>query len=190
MSSVAGTPHASGVILALPELAAFTSTWRGTSYAPDHPTLPLERRFPPHVTVLTPFAEPDDLPALQRLRQVTERHGPFDLTFARAEQFGPGGAVWLAPEPADPLLALMHEVIDAFPQYPPYEGLFPDPVPHLTVTTAGEADTLDQVNAALQQVGPLRAHVSEVGVWQRGCDDVWQLIAAVPLAAGVSPARR
>lgn len=190
MSSVPGTPHASGVILALPELAAFTSTWRGTSYAPDHPTMPIERRFPPHVTVLTPFAEPDDLPALDRLRRVAERHRPFDLTFERAEQFGPGGAVWLAPEPADTLLTLMREVIDEFPEYPPYEGLYPDPVPHLTVTTVGEPDTLAQVNAALQQVGPLRAHVSELGVWQRGWDDVWQLISPVPLTAGVSTARR
>lgn len=178
--------HASGVILALPELAAFTAPWRATSYAPDHPTMPIERRFPPHVTLLTPFAEADDRQALDRLHRVADHHRPFDLTFSRAEQFGPGGAVWLVPEPHDLVLTLMCQVIEAFPEYPPYEGLHPDPVPHLTVTTVGEADTLAQVDAALRQRGPLCAHVSELGVWQRDCDDAWQLIAPVPLGAGVA----
>ncbi len=181
MSGVPASPHASGVILALPQLAAFTAPWRATSYAPGHPSMPVERRFPPHVTLLTPFAEADDQQALGRLRRVAERHRPFDLSFSRAQQFGPGGAVWLAPEPHDLVRTLMCQVIEAFPEYPPYEGLHPEPVPHLTVTTVGEADTLAQVDAALQQVGPIRTHVSELGVWQRDCDDVWALIASVPL---------
>lgn len=182
----AGT-HASGVIASLPELAAFTSPWRSTSYAPDHPTLPIERRFPPHVTVLTPFAAPDDAAAVARLRQVTERHASMQIVFSRVDQFGPGGAVWLVPEPVDAILGLVRDVIAAFPEHPPYEGLHPDPVPHLTVTTVGDAATLAQVRAALDQQGPLTVQVHELGVWYRGDDGVWQLAATAPLG-GRTPA--
>ena len=177
------SPHTTGVIVALPELAAFTWPWRSTSYLHDQPTLSIERRFPPHVTVLSPFAAPDDGDALVRLRRVAERHHPFELVFERAEQFGPGGAVWLVPTPADVVLRLLSDVIAAFPEYPPYEGEHPDPTPHLTVTAVGDDATLRQVRAALADAGPLTARVSELGVWQRGDDDVWQLAATVPLGA-------
>lgn len=180
------TTHDTGVILALPGLAGFTSTWRSTSYAPDQPDLPVERRFPPHVTVLTPFAEADDETALKQLRQVAASHHPLDLSFGRAEQFGPGGAVWLVPEPADPVLALLLDVAAAFPDHPPYGGLHPKVVPHLTVTTDGDDATLAQVRSALADQGPLTARVDELGVWQRGLDEVWRLVAAFPLGQGCS----
>ena len=178
--------HATGVIVALPELAAFTSPWRSTSYAPDHPTLSIERRFPPHVTMLSPFAKHDDDGALARLRRVAERHEPFDLVFTHAEQFGPGGAVWLVPEPADVVQGLLDDVLAAFPEYPPYEGEHPDPTPHLTVTAVGDDSTLRQVRAALAGRGPITARVSELGVWQRGDDDVWRPAASAPLGASHS----
>lgn len=183
IEAVAPTPHTTGVIVAVPELAAFTFPWRSTSYAPDDATLSIERRFPPHVTVLFPFAEPDDADALARLRRVAEQYEPFDLVFSRAEQFGPGGAVWLVPEPADVVQRLLHGVLGAFPEYPPYQGRHPEPTAHLTVTAVGADDTLAQVRAALAEGGPLTAHVSELGVWQRGNDDVWQPAAAAPLGA-------
>jgi len=177
-----GSVHASGVLLALPELAGFTSPWRSTSYAPDHPDMPIERRFPPHVTLLTPFAEGHDEAAFERLRRVAAQHAPLDLCFERVQQFGEGGAVWLVPEPADAVLALAQAVIDEFPEYPPYDGMFPDPVPHLTVTTVGDPSTLAQVRTALAEHGPLRVRVDELGVWQRSEDDVWQLVATATLS--------
>lgn len=183
---VASSTHSTGVIMALPELAAFTAPWRSTSYASDHPSLSIERRFPPHVTMLSPFAKPDDDGALARLRRVVERHQVFDLVFTHAEQFGPGGAVWLVPEPADVVQWLLNDVLAAFPEYPPYDGLHLDPTPHLTVTAAGGAEVLAQVRAALTEGGPITARVSELGVWQRGDDDVWQPVATAPLGTSRS----
>ncbi len=176
-------PQATGVLLALPELAGFTSPWRSTSYAPDEPTLSIERRFPPHITVLAPFADAADIAAVTRLRAVAARHPPLHLRFRRVSQFGPGGAVWLVPEPHEPVLALLTDVVDAFPEHPPYGGLHPYPVPHLTVTTDGDDTTLTQVQAALDAQGGLTSSVSEVGVWQRADDEVWQLVASAPLGA-------
>ena len=175
-------PQATGVLLALPDLAGFTSPWRSTSYAPDQPTLSIERRFPPHITVLAPFADAADTASMARLRIVAARHPALDLRFTRVSQFGPGGAVWLVPEPHEPVLALLTDVVDAFPEHPPYGGLHAYPVPHLTVTTDGDETTLAQVQSALDAQGGLGARVSEVGVWQRGADEVWQLVAAAPLS--------
>jgi hypothetical protein len=64
--------------------------------------------------------------------------------------------------------------------------MFPDPVPHLTVTTVGDASTLAQVRAALAECGPLRVHADELGVWQRSEDDVWQLVATAALNGSAS----
>ncbi len=177
----AGWSTATGVILALPELAGFTSPWRSTTYAPDAPQLAIERRFPPHVTVLAPFADAGDTAAIERLRRVAAEHPPLQLTFTAAEQFEPDGAVWLVPEPAAEVDALVRAVAAAFPEHPPYEGRHGDPVPHLTVTVTGDRATLLQVRAALVEQGPLTAWAGELGVWRRGADEVWERVAAVPL---------
>lgn len=183
MTALTWDPRATAVFLALPELAAFTAPWRATSYAPDQPNLTVERRFPPHVTVLAPFASADDLEAIGRLRTIAARHRALDLRFERAEQFEPGGAVWLAPEPAAQVMALLTDVIAGFPDHPPYGGRHLDPVPHLTVTTEGDARTLAQVRSSLAQSGPLDATVTELGVWQRDENQTWQLVATAPLGA-------
>jgi 2'-5' RNA ligase len=173
-----------GLILALPELAAFTSPWRATSYAPDHPTLPIERRFPPHVTLLAPWAAADDDEALERLRAVARRGRPLRIEFAAAEIFPGSGVVYLAPTPTPALSALFHDVHAAFPDHPPYGGIFDVVVPHLTVSADGSADQLDQVRAALAEHGPVSAETDRICVFGRGDDDVWRRSASVVLGSG------
>lgn len=181
MTAFTWDPRATAVFLALPELAGFTAPWRATSYAPVQPNLTVERRFPPHVTVLAPFAPADDIEAIGRLRAIASQHLPLDLRFDRAEQFEPGGAVWLAPEPAGRVMALLQDVIAGFPDHPPYGGQHREPVPHVTVTTGGDAQTLAQVRMSLTESGPLNASVRELGVWQRDETEMWQLLATAPL---------
>ena len=173
--------QATAVVLALPELAAFTAPWRSTSYAPDEPCPSVERRLPPHVTVLAPFADPGDAPAIERLRAVAARHRPMDLWFRTVSQFGPGGAVWLVPEPEEQVMALVADVVAAFPDHPPYGGLHGEPIPHLTVTVDGADATVAEVRAALAEQGPLEVVVGELGLWQRDDDEAWRLVVAVPL---------
>lgn len=52
--------------------------------------------------------------------------------------------MWLAPEPAEPFRALTELVWHRFPECPPYGGVHPDVVPHLTVgsTRLGELAAL------------------------------------------------
>lgn len=176
--------HVSAVLLALPTLAEFTAPWRSSSYAPGHPDLPIERRFPPHITLLTPFAEADDDTAAQRLARVAAAQPPLELVFTEADCFPDGGSVWLRPEPDQAVRSLLTAVFEAFPELPPYGGLHADPTPHLTVTTAGDGDVLAQVRRALAQTGPLHARADELSVWVRGEDSVWAQRSAVTLGRG------
>ncbi|WP_426562205.1 2'-5' RNA ligase family protein [Angustibacter sp. McL0619] len=177
-----------GLLLALPELAEFTSPWRSTSYAPDHPGLPIERRFPPHITLLTPWASAQDDDAMSRLRSVAARHQPLDLMFADAEIFDGSQVVWLRPATDPALDALLADVLTTFAEFPPYEGAHPEPTLHLTVSADGDRVVLDQVRRALQDRGPLRAPATRLSVFARGEDDVWSQTAAVPLGAQSQPA--
>ena len=177
------TGHQSAVLLALPQLAEFTHPWRATSYAPGHLDLPIERRFPPHLTVLVPWVEEPTSPeALARLRAAVDGHGPLDLEFARAGAF-PAGTVYLLPDPVDAVVALLERVHRAFPEHPPYDGVHDDVHPHLTVSVEGGRPLLAEVATALADQGPLRVTVDELTVWQRSDDDgIWTQVAAVPLA--------
>jgi 2'-5' RNA ligase len=174
----------SGLLLSLPGLAEFTARWRATSYAPDHPTLPLERRFPPHLTLLTPWAGPDDVQALERLRAVAERSRPFRLRFSTADEFEGSGVVWLRPDPEPLLTDLLRDVLAAFPEYPPYDGEHLEPTLHLTVSADGGPDLLAQVREALVACGPVEHEVDRISVFARDEDSVWREAAWVPLGGG------
>lgn len=176
--------YETGLILALPELAAFTSRWRATSYAPDHPGLPIERRFPPHVTLLTPWAAAGDAEAMARLRAVASAAQPLELEFAVADMFSDAGVVYLEPTPDPALTALFDALLEAFPEHPPYEGRFDTVVPHLTVSADGSVQVLTEVQAALAEHGPLRTGVDRICVFGRSDDDVWRQTAAVALGSG------
>lgn len=190
----AGRPvHRATVMLALPELAAFVAPWRATAYATGGGAGG-ERRFPPHITLLAPFAGEGEQGSLQALDELAARHQPFDVRFSRVAQF-PEGAVWLVPEPADAVSALMTDVRHTFADLPddvPQTGLpktdalpAPAPIPHVTVTVAAGPKTQGRVQAALdaqiRAQGPLVAPVRSLAVWRRDDAGVWRLSHRSPL---------
>ena len=75
---------------------------------------------PSESCLLVPVPEAE--PAVGRLRG----------TFARTRWFGED-VLWLAPEPDQPFRALTTALHSAFPQCPPFGGIYPDVVPHLTI---------------------------------------------------------
>ncbi|HEX3004242.1 MAG TPA: 2'-5' RNA ligase family protein, partial [Angustibacter sp.] len=143
-----------------------------------------ERRFPPHVTLLAPWAAADDGEALERLRAVARRGRPLRIDFAAAEMFPEAGVVYLVPTPTPALSELFDDVLAAFPDHPPYGGLHDTVVPHLTVSADGGAEQLAQVRAALAQQGPVSAQTDRICVFGRGDDDVWRQSASVVLGSG------
>jgi 2'-5' RNA ligase superfamily protein len=173
------------VLIALPQLIEYTDRWRSTSGSPGRPDLALSRRIPPHVTVLVPWAPHHDPGlferAVERLVRVVRAIGPLNLTFPTAGLF-PGGTVWLRPEPFGKVLELVTKVLAAFPEYPAYGGIHPEPHPHVSVSSAGGPAVLAHVEAALKLAPPPPVRVEELTIWREDSTaDAWHQVAAVRL---------
>jgi 2'-5' RNA ligase len=120
---------------------------------------------PAHVTVLYPFVSPPEIDAalLDRLELALRSATPFDCTFARVDWFGED-VVWLAPEPDRPFRELTKAVWAAFPECPPYGGVFDEIVPHLTVgeRRRGTLAELRAAQAAVTAHLPIRTRIDHV----------------------------
>jgi hypothetical protein len=123
----------SAVVVPVPEADAVVAGYR----ARLDPAATLG--VPAHVTLLAPFLPPSLITAatIAALAQIAGSVAAFDCTFARTAWFGER-VLWLAPEPDGPFRELTRRLAAAFPQCPPYGGVFADVIPHLTV---GEDET-------------------------------------------------
>jgi hypothetical protein len=90
------------------------------------------RGVPAHVTILSPFLDSDDLdePAIADL---ISRFPAFDFELDRVERFA-DGATWLRVTPSMPFVDLTAAVWERWPERPPYEGLYDEVIPHLTIS--------------------------------------------------------
>ena len=139
--------------------------------------------IPPHVTVLYPFTGSERLTA-ERVREVARIAGDaptFDVSFDTTARFdGDPPILYLAPEPAAPFAALTAALVAAFPEHRPYDGIYPELVPHLTVAIAPAA-VLAPIEAELRPSLPIAARVVEAWLMQRAEDNVWRLLERLPL---------
>ena len=87
---------------------------------------------PAHITILFPFMDGADVDE-EALARLFSRFRAFDFVLDRVERFQEG-IVWLHPEPSLPFVDLTAAVEQRWPDYPPYEGMFDTPIPHLTVS--------------------------------------------------------
>src|SRR4051794_41554889 len=109
-------------------------------------TVGVPNDLPPHVTVLTPC--PGDIAAIT---QVLAPFDQFDVTFPRLDRFP--GTLWLAPEPAEPFVAMPEGMVARFPRWQPYGGDFKPGIPHLTVAQT----LLDDIAAQVEPLLPLHS---------------------------------
>ena len=139
---------------------------------------------PAHITVLYPFMTPSaiDEAVLEQVRDAFSAFRAFTIRLRRIERFP--GVLYLAPEPAEPIRAITRSLAARFPSYPPYGGLYPDIVPHLTVAQAGDID-LDvaerELRARLPEQG-LVARCTEVTMMENASGP-WRTMHSFPLAA-------
>ena len=137
----------------------------------------------PHVTLLYPWvpAPATDAQA-ERLQTALRGATPFEMSFQQAGRFP--GVLWLAPEPRDTVLRLMHAVAAAFPETPAYGGQFTHPEPHLTVAK-GSAAVLDaiqtEVQAQLDRTGGLHVPVHSAVVASQDKAGFWHVTHDLPL---------
>jgi 2'-5' RNA ligase len=141
---------------------------------------------PAHITVLYPFLPLDEVtPAVvERLAAIVATEPSFEVTFARFGRF-PGSVLWLDPEPAEPFRRLTYAVWSAWPQTPPYGGLYADVTPHLTVAEHAEPVLLDEICAEVASALPVSMTVSHADLLAIR-DGTWRTYASLPLAPAVS----
>ena len=75
-------------------------------------------------------------------------------------------------------------VVDAFPEYPPYEGAFPELVPHLTIGHRCAPDDLRAAERDVRRHLPIDTSVEAVTLLvQESAAGRWTPRASFPLAA-------
>ena len=127
--------------------------------------------LPLHITLLFPFGAHED-----GVGELFARWRPLRFSLTRVEEFP--GAVWLAPEPAEELRQRILEVYARYPQYPPYDGEFPDPVPHATVGQPG--DVAEAVRAAAEPLLPIEFDVRAATLMEEVAPDRWRAGPSFP----------
>jgi 2'-5' RNA ligase len=135
---------------------------------------------PAHVTLLFPFAPAAriDGELMGGLARELAACAPLDLRFDRVARF-PDVAYLALVDPA-PVVALVRALAAAWPEYPPYEGRFPDVVPHLTVAH-GDRAVLDRVAAEVTSGLPRVARVEEASLLVEDESGRWSVRAAFRL---------
>lgn len=165
----------SAVDLPFPELTPLIEEWwRGTH----------EPGVPPHITLLYPWVDAVGASELDEVRRIAAETPAFEISFASVAAF-PASAVYLRPDPDQPIRELMARLASAFPDSPLYEGAFADPVPHLTIvrTDPGvdtEAVRL-RIETALAPHLPVRVRVAALAVMEQGSDGIWRTLHEIAL---------
>jgi hypothetical protein len=101
---------------------------------------------PAHITINYPFQAISDKNRQQiyaSLEALFKGVHAFGYSLAETRRFP--GVLYLAPEPEQPFEELIHAVADCFPESPPYEGVYDEVIPHLTVADVEEEAVLDRV---------------------------------------------
>jgi 2'-5' RNA ligase len=99
------------------------------------------------------------------------------MTFARFGRFPQ--TLWLDPQPAAPIVELVHEVASRWPEYPPFGGEFADVVPHVTLADRRDPESLIDLVADVEPQLPLHEAVSALTL-MRLLDNRWTLDAHFP----------
>jgi len=142
----------------------------------------------PHITMLYPFRPRSEFEAAAgALSAACGAIPSFEVTLTEFGYFCHGGSsytLWLAPEPAEPLVRLQAAMLSAVPECDEtsrYAGGF---TPHLSVGQVREAGKMERLKKSLQAAWqPLSFRVDSVSMIWRGDppDDVFRVDRLIPL---------
>lgn len=142
--------------------------------------------IPPHVTVLFPFVPPHELAdSVDVVRSIAARFAPIDVVLGAVTSFASKRVVYARVE-SPALRELLRTVHHAFPDTPPYGGVFDEVVPHLTLGETGrherDGDALrDAVSSATTSLLPTTITVTELQIWAEHERNRWSLRHALQL---------
>jgi 2'-5' RNA ligase len=127
-----------------------------------------------------PWIPPEQikLEHLEELEELVSGEEPFDYSLDRVCWFGER-VLWLSPTPAEPFKRLTDVLANRF-DTPPWQGEFPEVVPHLTVGLAGHAlgSTLAEAADDLASKLPINCRAGEVDV-MCGDGSSWEMVRRV-----------
>ena len=163
----------SALIVVVPEAEPLVHEWR-LRY--DN----AELGIPAHVTLIFPFVPAEEIGQglIAELGELFAAQPAFEFTLARVGRFA--DVAWLAPDPSDPFRRLTALILSRHPDYPPYEDIHEEVLPHLTVAM-GDATLQDEVDAALTPHLPIAAHAAEVTLLVEDESDHWSESERFPL---------
>lgn len=174
MLGASGRPESSIMVLARPA-EQLVGPWR----ARYDPTSPIG--VPAHITLLYPFVEPDEIDdmVVEGLRNVLAAFEPFAFQLAKPARFP--GVLYLAPDPAEPFVAMTAAIAQRWPQAPPYGGAFERLVPHLTVARLDDPARLDEIQAVITPALPIEAFAASACLLVQSDDGRWWIRARLSL---------
>jgi 2'-5' RNA ligase len=135
---------------------------------------------PAHVTLLYPFMPvlslDDEVRA--RITSIVASEPQFRVAFESVERWP--NVVHLRPDPAEPFRRLTAALFDAFPDYPPYEGVHPEVIPHLTIAQDVPDDYYAAAEHALPASLPIRDWVREAWLIGHLPEQPWHTLWRLP----------
>ena len=118
-----------------------------------------------HLTLLAPWVPTPSAADLGVVAAIAAATEPFEVALESIEEF-PDGLLHLRPRPDDAVRALTARLWAAFPEHPPYEGRYPEVVPHVTLErhspTTTPAVTAATVAADLADALPARLRIERI----------------------------
>jgi 2'-5' RNA ligase len=138
--------------------------------------------IPLHLTLLYPFAPPDQVDEVALEEFFAERDA-LTVTLVGLGEWPL--VVYAVPEPRDELLAMMRPLWERFPEYPPYGGEIAEPLPHATLAELEEGESLAEVAAGIhaktESVFPIACRVRDVALLEEYEPDRWRERGRFPL---------
>jgi len=165
----------SALIVEVPEAEPLVHDWRAEhDWSAQH-------GVPAHITLLFPFmpTEKVDSSLISELHELFGSQPSLAFELARVSRFPE--VAWLAPEPSEPFSSLIRLIAARYPDYPPYEGMHDDVIPHLTVAEGGP-ELQDRVEAALAEHLPVSARADDVVLLFEDGDGLWHEAHRFPLS--------
>ena len=129
---------------------------------------------PPHITILYPFVPPSRIDARVSgdLSRFIGGIDAFDLSLTAVDEFEQG-VLYLVPEPRDRFVNLIETTSERFGLLP-FDGAYPEVVPHLTVMQNAPARERDRVRRILEPRLPRSCRAAEAWLMTGSNDAGWQ----------------
>jgi 2'-5' RNA ligase len=145
--------------------------------------------LPPHITVLFPFLPGDQITGavLDRLAAVCAEHQPFDFSLDSTGWFD-DRVLFLSPDPADPFVDLVRDLMREFPECKPYGGAFTDIRPHLTIGEDRPRASLRRAEVRVRRQLPIDATAAQLWLLaSHEAGEGWSVAHSITLGRASSP---